>query len=141
MNEPIPELDDIQQLEEPAALIEVPVRVVDMGAVQAHLLPARDAVLRSVTVSDNVQLLMGKDMRRKCVTVWATSATANGHVFIGVDKSEVESETCARLPAMVDTLVSGPPMVLTMTHYLPLWVKNTTVNPVTVSFAVEYWAD
>lgn len=137
-----PELEDLQQNNEREALIEVPVRVVDIGPVQVHLVPARDAVMRSVGVTqDVVQQLVGGNLRRKSLVVWATSATASGHIFIGTDKNEVESETSARLPAFLDSLVEGPPVMLTMTHCKPVWVKNTTANLMTVSFVAEDWAD
>lgn len=138
---PTPDLDDMQQLEEPEGMIRVPVRVVEIGPVQTHSLPARDAVMRSVTVDANVQQIVGRDLRRKTIRVWATAATASGELYIGTDKNEVESGTCAQLPAPVDTLANGIPNTLEMTHCLPLWVKNTGPNPITLSYVAEYWAD
>lgn len=140
--ESTPDLDGLQQLNEPGSLIEVPVKVNSIGPVQVHLLPSRDAVMRSVGVTQNVvQQLVGGNLRRKSLVVWATSATASGHIFIGTDKNEVESESSARLPAFLDSLIEGPPVMLTMTHCKPVWVKNTTANLMTVSYVAEDWAD
>jgi hypothetical protein len=137
-----PELDDLQQEEESESIIEVPVCVKSIGPVQVHTLPARDAISRSVTANtDVVQQLVGGNLRRNRMVVWATSDTAAGFIFIGTDKNEVESETCARLPASVDTLVEGPPIMLTMHHAMPVWIKNTGDNPIIVSFIAEDWAD
>jgi hypothetical protein len=135
-----PDLADLQQEEESDALIEIPVRVVDIGPVQVHQVPSRDAVMRNVIVSD-VQQIVGANLRRRSITVWATADTASGYVYIGTDKNEVESGTTARLPALVDTYTDGAPVTLTMTHALQIWVANPGVNPVTVSFVSEDWAD
>lgn len=141
-NESTPDLDDVQQVEEPEPMLEVPVRITNSDPIQVHMLPALGAVSRSYTVAEDVVLqLVGANMRRKSLTVWATCATAGGHLYIGVDRNEVQSETCARMPAPVDSLVEGPPFILSMTHTAQVWVKNPGVNPVTVSFIAEDWAN
>jgi len=142
--EPTPGLDQLQQEGETDGGIEVPVKVREMPIVQVHPLPARDAVMRSVvaTTDNSTQQLVGLDLRRKRITVWATSATADGVVYVGSDKNEVESGTASLFPAVVDTLANGVPMVVTMEHCMPLWVRNPDdANPVTVSYVAEYWAD
>jgi hypothetical protein len=132
-----PELNDLQQNNEHEAVIEVPVRVVDIGPVQVHTLPSRDAVMRSVTVDGNVQQIVGANLRRSKITVWATADVADQFVFIGTDKNEVESGTAARLPATI----LGTPVMLTMHHAVQLWVMTTGAEPVILSFVSEDWAD
>jgi hypothetical protein len=139
--EPTPDLDEMQQLDEPDAMVRVPVRVVEIGTIQTHEVPSRDAVMRSINVDSNVQQIVGRDLRRKAVKVWAVAATATGSVFIGTDKNEVETGTCAQLVAAVSTGANGSPTILVMNHCLPMWVKNTGPNPVTLSYVAEYWAD
>lgn len=141
MNESTPELEDVLQEEESEGVIEVPVRVASIGPVQTHVLPARDAIMRSVTVNDSVQQIVGGNLRRQKLTVWATSATSSGFLYIGTNKNEVESDLAARLPALVDTYVDGSPMIMEMTHTLPVWVKNTGAEIITLSFVAEDWAD
>lgn len=137
-----PELDDLQQNNEREAPIEVPVRVVDIGPVQVHSLPARDAVMRSVTavVGAGVMQLVGKDLRRSRIVVWAQGEADGDFIYIGVDKNEVESGTAAQMLAAVAGGLE-PAILLDMSHAMPLWVRNSGVNPVTVSFLAEYWAD
>lgn len=137
-----PELDDLQQNNEREAAIEVPVRVVDIGPVQVHTLPARDAVMRSVTAvpGAGVMQLVGKDLRRSRIVVWAQGETDGDFIYIGVDKNEVESGTAAQMLAAVAGGLE-PAILLDMSHAMPLWVRNSGVNPVTVSFLAEYWAD
>lgn len=136
-----PELDDLQQHEEPDAKIEVPVRVVGIGTLQTHVLPARDAVMRSVTAVAGaaVMQLVGRDLRRQKLTTWVRGEADGDFIFMGVDKNEVESETAARLYASSAVAVSDTSLI--HTHCLPVWVKNTGANDVTVSFLAEYWAD
>ncbi len=136
-----PDLTDLQQEEETDAIIEVPVRLVNTATVQAHLLPSRDASMRSVTVDTNVQQIVGANLRRRIMRVWATAATASTIVYIGTDKNQVESSTAAVLPAVVDTLADGMPLVLPMTHGLQVWAKAVGANPVTLSVVTEDWAD
>lgn len=139
--ESTPDLEDLQQNNEHEAFIEVPVRVVDIGSVQVHHLPARDAISRSTTVSNSPQQLVGANLRRSKFTLWATAASASGFVYVGTDLNEVESGTCAMLPAPVDTMADGVPPMLTMTHARQVWVRNSGANPVTVNFVAEDWAD
>lgn len=137
-----PDLEDVQQNNEREAKIEVPVRVVDIGSVQVHNLPARDAVMRMVTATpdSSVIQLVGYDLRRSRLAVWAQSEADGDFVYIGVDKNEVESNNAARLVGEVPGGLA-PSLLLDMTHCMPVWVKNTGVNPVMVSFLAEYWAD
>lgn len=137
-----PELDDLQQNNEREAAIEVPVRVVDIGSVQVHTLPARDAVMRNVVAVAGAETmqLVGRDLRRSRIQVWAEGEADGDFVYIGVDKNEVESGTAAILYAMAVGALTNSTM-LNMTHAMPLWVRNSGVNPVTVSFCAEYWAD
>jgi hypothetical protein len=136
-----PELDDLQQNNEREAPIEVPVRVVDIGSIQAHIIPARDAVMRSVTAVAGaaVMQLVGKDLRRQKLVTWVRGVEDGDFVYMGVDKNEVESETAAQIFASSAVAVSDTSLI--HTHCLPVWVKNTGSNDVTVSFLAEYWAD
>lgn len=137
-----PDLDDLQQNNEHEPALKVPVNVVEIGPVQVHRLPARDAVMRSVTAvpGAGVMQLVGKDLRRSRIVVWSQGEADGDFIYIGVDKNEVESGTAAQ---MLATVVGGldHSVVLNMSHAMPLWVRNTGVNPVTVSFLAEYWAD
>lgn len=135
-----PDLDDLQQNNEREAAIEVPVRVVDIGPVQVHTLPARDAVMRSVVMpTDTMQQLVGGNLRRNRMVIWATAEVSAGSVFVGVNKNEVESGTCAIMPAVVQD--GTAPFELVMNHAMPVWVRNVSGNPITVSFLAEEWAD
>jgi hypothetical protein len=90
---------------------------------------------------DVVQHILGTDPRRKKVTIWATSATATGILYVGTDKNAVESLNSAQIPAVVDTYADGLPFKLEMTHCQGFWVKNTTANTMTLSYVAEYWAE
>lgn len=140
-----PDLDDLQQNNEREAAIEVPVRVVDIGPVQVHELPARDASMRMITVVGGAptQQIVGGNLRRKKVTVWATcSGEDNKVLYIGCDKNTVESGNAAQLPAMVNTYASGPPVPLVMSHTLPLWVSSPVGSAdIQLSVVTEDWAD
>lgn len=137
-----PDLDDLQQNNEREAAIEVPVRVVDIGSVQVHKLPARDAVMRNVTAvpGASVMQLVGRDLRRSRITVWCHAEADGDYIYIGSDKNEVESGTSARIfgavPGGLDRATK-----LDMSHAMPLWVRNPVNNPVIVNFIAEYWAD
>lgn len=137
-----PELDDLQQHDEPEEGVKVPVIVKEIGPVRAHLMPARDAVMRSVTATadNSVQQIVGRDLRRSRLQVWVQGEADGDFVYIGVDKNEVESGTAARVLAEVPGGLA-PALLLDMTHCMPVWIKNTGVNPVMVSFVAEYYAD
>lgn len=137
-----PDLDDLQQNNEREAAIEVPVRVVDIGPVQTHSIPARDAVMRSVTAvpAAPVMQLVGRDLRRSRILVWAHAEADGDFIYIGSDKNEVESGTSSRIFGAVPGGLDRATF-LDMTHVMPLWVNNTGVNPVIVNFVAEYWAD
>ncbi len=137
-----PELEDLQQHDESEEGIKVPVIVKEIGPVQTHALPARDAVMRRVTAVPGAAptQLVGKDLRRSSLTVWAQGEADGDVITIGVDKNEVESDTAARIFATsVGSLAAGN--TIRMTHCMPVWVTNNGVNPVDVSFIAEYWAD
>lgn len=139
-----PPLNDLMQLEDDEGPIVVPVRVVQItDPTRVQPMPARDSGMRSIVVTANsaTQSLLGRDLRRSRVTVWATAATANGTLLLGSDKNEVESGTAALLPAMINTLVNGAPPMLTVMHCQQLWVRNAGANDITVSYVSEYWAD
>jgi len=137
-----PDLNDLQQNNEREAPIEVPVRVVDIGSVQVHTLPARDATMRAIVVDDNVQQIVGGNLRRQRITVWATAIGANSNfIYMGTDKNQVETNNAAQLPAMVNTYADGPPVVVTMTHAMPIWVKAPIDVQCTLSVITEDWAD
>lgn len=136
-----PDVADLQQEEETDGFVVLPVRVTDQGPVQVHQLPSRDASMRSVYVDENVQQIVGANLRRRTMTVWATAETASTFLYIGTDKNQVESGTAALLPAHLDDFTNGAPTQLTMTHALQVWVKAVGANPVTLSVVTEDWAD
>lgn len=136
-----PDIDELQQLEEdPTPSVMVRVEEV-LSPVQVHRLPARDVVMRNAVVSGTVQQLVGRDLRRSKITIWATAGTASAGVYIGTRLDEVEQGTCAILPALIDTFADGPTPLLEMNHCESIWVKRSGDNDVTVSFVAEYWAD
>lgn len=137
-----PDLDDLQQNNEREAAIKVPVRVVEIGPVQVHGVPARDAVMRSVTVvpGAGVMQLVGRDLRRSRVQVWAHAEADGDYIYIGSDKNEVESGSSARIYGAVPGGLDRATF-LDMSHIMPLWVSNPVVNPIIVNFVAEYWAD
>lgn len=140
-----PDLDDLQQNNEREAAIEVPVRVVDIGSVQVHALPARDASMRMITVVGGApaQQIVGGNLRRQSITLWATCSGAdNKMLYIGCDKNTVESGNAAQLPAMNNIYTNGVPMTLTMHHTLPVWVMSPTGSAdIQLSVVTEDWAD
>lgn len=140
-SEPTPDLDEVKQYQEQEALLKVPVSVESIGPVQVHTLPARDASMREIFVNDTTQQIVGLNLRRQKVSVWATAPDASTYVYIGSDKNQVESGTAARLPAPVDTYADGMPMVLTMTHTLQMWVKAAAGKTAQLSIVTEDWAD
>lgn len=137
-----PDLEDLQQNNEREAAIEVPVRIVDQGPVQTHLIPARDAIMRSVTAVAGAEAMqiVGRDLRRSRIIVWCHGEADGDFIFIGSDKNEVESGSSAQMladvPGGLDRATD-----LSMTHVMPIWVRNVGTNPVTVNFVAEYWAD
>lgn len=137
-----PDLDDLQQQEEDDTGIIVPVRVREIGPVSVHNLPARDAVMRCATAvgSAGPMQLVGRDLRRSRILVWAHGEADGDFIYIGSDKNEVESGTSARIFAAVPGGLDRATF-LDMTHAMPLWVRNTGVNPIIVNFVAEYWAD
>lgn len=140
-----PDLDDLQQNNEREAPIEVPVRVVDIGSVQTHKLPARDASMRMITVIGGApaQQIVGGNLRRQSITLWATcSGTDNKMLYVGCDKNTVESGSAAQLPAMNNIYTNGIPMTLTMHHALPVWVMSPAGSAdIQLSVVTEDWAD
>lgn len=140
-SESTPDLEDLQQEPEPDAFITVPVRVESIGTVQTHVIPARDASMRSVAVDSTVQQIVGANLRRQRIRVWATAATASNFVYIGTDKNQVESNTAARLPAVVDTYADGAPVILDMSHAKEIWVKCPPDVTAVLSIVTEDWAD
>lgn len=136
-----PELADLQQEEETDGYVVLPVRVTDQGPVQVHQLPSRDASMRSLHVGTEVQQIVGANLRRRKMIVWATAETASTFVYIGTDKNQVENGTAALLPAHLDDFTNGAPTQLTMTHAMQVWVRAAGVNPVTLSVVTEDWAD
>lgn len=137
-----PDLDDVQQLEEPERPINVPVRVTEMPPVRTQALPARDAVMRNATAVGGAgpMQLVGRDLRRSRILVWAHGEADGDFIYIGSDKNEVESGTSARIFAAVPGGLDRATF-LDMSHVMPLWVRNSGVNPVMVNFVAEYWAD
>jgi hypothetical protein len=137
-----PEFADVQQELEPDAMIEVPVRVVDIGAVQVHQLPARDAVMRGITIPPDrsVIQIVGGDLRRSRLLIWAQGEADGDIIQLGVDKNEVESGTGAHMIAIAPGTLA-PSRVIEMRHTRPVWVINPGTNPVILSFLAEYWAD
>ena len=139
-SESTPDLDDLQQENEPDAIISVPVRVESIGPVQVHHLPARDAVMRSTTMpTGTMQQLVGGNLRRSRFLMWATAEVTGATLFVGVNKNEVEAGTALVYP--VDVNDGTPPLVLEMFHALPVWVRNAYGSDVLVSFLAEDWAD
>lgn len=141
----MPDMDTLQQREEIEPFIRVPVIVEEVnGPITVHHLPARDAVIRNVTLPADGRIvsLVGLESRRSRIRLWGTSATAFNTYCIGVDKSEVEATTAALVPAVVDTGAGGTPFILDMTHRMPLWAKNVGgTNVITLSYIAELWAD
>lgn len=137
-----PELEDLQQNNEREAPIEVPVRVVDIGSVQTHLVPARDAIMRSMTVVPGAapMQIVGYDLRRSRLQLWAHAEADGDFIYIGSDKNEVESGSSARIYGAVPGGLDRATF-LDMTHCMPIWVRNTVVNPIIVNVVAEYWAD
>lgn len=141
----MPDMDVLVQRDEIEPFIRVPVSVEEInGPVTVHHLPARDAVMRNVTLPADGRLvqLVGMESRRSRIRLWATSATAFNTYCIGTAKDEVEASTATLVPAVVDTGAGGVPFILDMTHRMPLWAKNVGgTNIITVSYIAELWAD
>lgn len=136
-----PELSELQQLEDEYGIIRVPVKVTEVcEPIHAHTLPNRHAVTRSVTVTDTAQQIVGGDLRRRRLTIWGEAA-AHTTFYVGTRLDEVEQNTAALWPAMIDDGTNGASPILVMEHTLPVWVKASGAQDVTLSFIAEYWAD
>ena len=131
-DEAVPELDEVQQWEPEASVLDVDVR----GPVQVHQLPARIAVMHSVVVDTTPTQLFGRDLRRARALVWATAAAVRTY-HLGTRKDEVLAETAAQAVATDGT---APPQTLEFRHCEPVYAKAET-DTVTISFVLEQWAD
>lgn len=129
-----PDLDEVQQHEPVAAVLDVDVK----GPVQAHALPARHAVMHSTSVGTGTVQLLGRDQRRGRVLLWAHAA-AGGLVYVGTRDDEVTAGTAAVLVAGPDDGTAAP-MVVELRHCEPVYVRAAS-GSVTVSFVAEQWAD
>jgi hypothetical protein len=122
-----PEVDELEQ-ESHIEPITVPVRL--DGPVMVHLLPARHALSRGLSVADTAsEVLSGRDLRRASIRIWS----ALQPIYVGFSKQEVDIGTAAVLPVG---------LILTMTNIRQIWVRSATPAQVaTVSWILESWAD
>ena len=141
MTDSVPDLDDLQQQEEPEGLIVVPVKIVESEQLRVHNLPNRRAILRNVIANGtDVQQIVGGNLRRQKLTVWAVCADVGTWLWIGTDRADVESNTAARLHCgLIGT--APAPVQLVMNHAAPVWVRSSSAQLVNVSFLAEEWAD
>lgn len=130
-----PDLDEVEQLEPEAACLDVDVR----GPVRVHALPSRHAIMHQVTVGTTPVQIMGRDLRRARVLLWAVAEAAAAY-YVGTRDDETAAGTAAAALAAADDGSGGAPMVLELRHSEPLYVRAVT-GTVTVSFVVEQWAD
>lgn len=128
----VPVLDELQQWEPDAAVLDVDVK----GPVQVHPLPARVAVMHTVQVGTTATQIFGRDLRRSRALLWATAATIV-HVHVGTLQAEVQAETSAWLIASDLTIM---PMVLDLRHCEAVWAKAHT-DTADISYVLEQWAD
>lgn len=129
-----PNLDEVQQTEPDAPALDVDV----VGPVQTHALPARTSVMHNVTVGTATTQILGRDLRRGRVLLWAY-ASAAALYYVGTRDDEVTSGTSAKLVAVKND-GSALPHVLELRHCEPVYVKAST-GTVDVQYVMEQWAD
>lgn len=129
-----PELDEVQQDEPEATALDVDV----VGPVRAHALPARTCVMHNVTVGATATQILGRDLRRGRVLLWAY-ADAAALYYVGTRDDEVASGTSAKLVAVKND-ASAVPQVLELRHCEAVYVRAAS-GTVDVQYVAEQWAD
>ncbi|MFE9102953.1 hypothetical protein [Actinomadura geliboluensis] len=129
-----PDLDEMQQTDPQVPALDVDV----VGPVQTHALPARTSVMHNVTVGTATTQILGRDLRRGRVLLWAY-ASAAALYYVGTRDDEVTSGTSAKLVAVKND-GSALPHVLELRHCEPVYVKAST-GTVDVQYVMEQWAD
>lgn len=138
-----PDMEDLKQYDDADTSLKVPVRIEQIDVpVMVHPLPARNGSARSVGVPSGApaQQIVGRDLRRTKLTVWAT-ADASAFLEIGTNRDEVDGGSGALLPALADDLSDGAPVMIVMTHCEAVYVRNSTGAGATFSYVAEYWGD
>lgn len=139
---PLPQLEELQQREyeeETPLDHRLDVRVDEItDPVRVHLLPAKHAILQSMTInSTEVATLFTRDIRRSRALIWAEADTVE-HLHISTRKDEVESGTAAQMIVTDGTVVSPQPLEL---YCCDAVYARTFSGLAVVSFLLEYWAD
>lgn len=129
-----PELDELQQQEPETPALDVDV----VGPVQTHALPARTSVMHNVSVGTTATQILGRDMRRGRVVLWAYASSA-ALFYVGTRSDEVQAGTAAKLVAVKND-GSALPQVLELRHCEAVYVKASS-GTVDVQYVAEQWAD
>ncbi len=82
-----PDLDEMQQQDPAVPALDVDV----IGPVQVHALPARTGVMHNVTVGDTATQILGRDLRRGRVLIWAASGA--GQSVAAYDTGDVDASS------------------------------------------------
>jgi len=132
--DPQPELDEVQQRSTSEPEDHRLICIIDevRDPVRTQSLPARGAVMQSVTVSTALREVFGKDLRRARAVVWPLAEETAVQFFVGPRRDEVQQGTAA----MMDT--SAGPLELKNTEAL---YARTVSGDAVLSFLLEYWAD
>lgn len=115
---------DVQQLDEPESLTEIPVCIDD--PVDVHILPSRIGATHNYLVDTTVQPLLGEDLRRRRVVI----ISVDNNIYVG-DRESVENKSACIWPKAVP---------LVMEHCQEIYVATDTGTS-TVSLISENWAD
>src|SRR5690606_30392885 len=129
-----PDLDELQQDEPTVPALDVDV----IGPVRTHALPARTCVMHNVTVGATATQILGRDLRRGRVLLWAY-ADAAALYYVGTRDDEVTSGTSAKLVAAPND-GSAVPQVLELRHCEAVYVRAAS-GTVDVQYVAEQWAD
>lgn len=118
-----PSMDELEQREEHSELPIPAVPVHIDGPVQTQEVPARHGQMLGVTISTTAEMISGRDLRRKRLTL----LTRDADFFVGSDRTNIT----AWWPA-------GVPLVLV--HCEPVWVK-ADATPTLLTVVNEGWAE
>lgn len=134
-NDPQPDLDEVQQRETDETPADTRmICVVDeiRDPVRVQTLPARLAVLQSVTVTSVAREVFGKDLRRARAVFWPLAQTPAVQLYVGTRRDEVQAGTAAIMTTDFGSLE--------MKNDQPLYARAVTTD-VVVSYLLEQWAD
>lgn len=121
-----PDLDEVQQTDPQVPALDVDV----IGPVQAHALPARTCVMHNVTVGATATQILGRDLRRGRVLLWAYPVVDDTPSTVVDDETVTATGTSSAIAAPDAGKFS-----------LALQVDNTAGTTPTLDVDVEWSGD